>query len=216
MRIGKRQRMDTPLDPIFLADLIEALAGTLCAGSADDAVMAAHRALAAFAPGGLVEAILAARMIAAHHASIDSFRRAMLPGVADADAVRLRNNAIAAGRSFDAAQRILDRRRAPAGMPGKPAPHKGPPPHEAAPVEDELAAFTPEEIAAAEYALDNDPADLARAELAKRIPLHMFDDMTMEERRIAYAERAPMTPVQIAVLGARITASNRKPAAPGD
>jgi hypothetical protein len=160
--------------------------------------------------------MLAARMIASHHASIDSYRRAMLPGIDDSEVMRLRNNAIAAGRSFDAAYRILEKRRSPAETPAHPAPHPRPPLHEAAPVEDELAAFSPEEIAEAEHALDNDPADLARAELAKRIPLHMFNDMTMEERRIAYAETAPMTPAQVAVLGARMAARNQKPAAPGE
>jgi hypothetical protein len=209
--------MDATLDPAFLATLVEAVAGTWPAGSEDDAVMAAHRALATFAPRDMVEAMLAARVIASHHACIDSYRRAMLPGLEDADVTRLRSNAIAAGRSFDAALRILDKRRAPAGKSANPVPHPHPPPqHEATPVEAEFAAFTPEEIEAAEYALDNDPADLARAELAKRIPLHRFQDMTMEERRIAYAETAPMTPAQIAVLGARMAARHRKPAAPGE
>ena len=207
--------MDATLDPVFLASLVESLAGTLSAGPGDDPVMAAHAALAALAPRDMVEAMLAARMIACHHASLDSFRRAMLPGIDDALVLRLRANAIAAGRSFDAALRILEQRRAAAEKPAQPAPHPRPPPPQAAsPVEDELAAFTPEEIAAAEYALDNDPAELARAELAKRIPLHRFQDMTMEERRIAYAEGAPMTPVQVAVLGARLKRRNNGTATP--
>ena len=46
--------------------------------------------------------------------------------------------------------------------------------------EDSLVGFTPEEIAEAEYALDNDPIELARNELARRIPLDRCDDMTME------------------------------------
>ncbi len=33
----------------------------------------------------------------------------------------------------------------------------------------------------------------------------------MEERRIAYAPRALMTPAEIAVMGARIAESNRRP-----
>jgi hypothetical protein len=176
-------------------------------------VAAAHAALAALQPRDLIEAMLAARMIAAHHASIDSYRRAMLPGVTDPDVVRLRANAVAASRSFDAALRILEKRRAPA---DKPVPsRRREAPAEARPTaEDALAGYTAEEIAAAEYALDNDPADLARAEVAQRIPLYRWKDMTMEERRIAYAPSAMLTPVQIAVLGVRIAAANARPKAP--
>ena len=209
--------MDSSIDPAFLATLIENLAGTWPPGTDEDTTMAAHTALRAMAPRDLIEAMLAGRMIAAHHASLDSFRRAMLPGLANADVTRLRASAIAAGRSFDAALRMLEQRRAAADRLAEPKRPAARPrhasPQDAAPVEDELAAYTHEEIAAAEHAMDNDPVVLAQAELAKRIPLHRFQDMTMDERRIAYAAPAPLTPVQIAVLGARLAARNRRPTA---
>jgi hypothetical protein len=104
--------METSIDPAFLASLIETLAGSWPTDSGEDTVMAAHAAIVALAPRDLVEAMLAGRMIAAHHATLDSYRRAMLPDLGDADAVRLRNNAIALGRSFDAALRMLEKRRA--------------------------------------------------------------------------------------------------------
>jgi hypothetical protein len=195
--------MSVPPSIDFLASLITVLSGTWPANSAEDTEMAARAALDTFAPRDLAEVMLVARMIAAHHACIDGFRRAMQPGLADADAIRLRANAIAASRAFDAALRFLDKRRAADAKAAQP-PKRAAAAAEAPAEPDELAGYTAQEIAEAEYALDNDPAELARAELAKRIPLHMFNDMTMEERRIAYAERAPMTPAQIAVLGARI------------
>ena len=199
------------LNPVILAHLIEIIAGTCPAtdGSVDQRQAAAFAGLLALEPADFAEAMLASRMIAAHNASMDGFRRAMEPGVGNAEAIRLRANAIAAGRSYDAAQRILDKRRAPAPservqQPRQPRATDHPP--EQVP----LDAFTPEEIAAAEYALDNDPADLARQELAQRIPLHRWEDMTMDERKIAYEPRATMTPAEIAVLGARLAAANRR------
>jgi len=113
--------MDTSIDPAFLASMIEAVALTFPPETAEDPVAAAHAALAAMQPRDLIEAMLAARMIAAHHASIDSYRRAMLPGLSDPDVIRLRASAVAASRSFDAALRMLEKRRAPATSPRNPA-----------------------------------------------------------------------------------------------
>jgi hypothetical protein len=207
--------MDTSIDPALLASMIEALALAWLPKTTETSVAAAHTALAAMQPRDLIEAMLAARMIAAHHASIDSYGRAMLPGLGDGDAIRLRANAVAASRSFDAALRILEKRRAPADKPAQTRRREAP--AEVRPTaEDALAGYTAEEIAAAEHALDNDPADLARAEVAQRIPLHRWHDMTMEERRIAYAPSAMLTPVQIAVLGVRIAAANARARASDD
>jgi hypothetical protein len=200
---------------VLLTSLIETLASTWPAEAKEERLLAARAALEALAPRDYMEALLAVRMIAAHHASIDGFSRAMQPGLCDADVVRLRNSAVAAGRAFDAAHRALEKGRAPAPA-DKPAPSRrktardDPPP-----AHNPLDDFTPEEIAAAEYALDNDPADLARLELEKRVPLYQWQNMTMEERRIAYAPSAMLTPVQIAVLGARLAGMNgssREPA----
>jgi hypothetical protein len=54
----------------------------------------------AFHPTDPTEAAEAARAVAAHFAAMDSFARAAKPGVADEKAVRLRANALAAGRVF--------------------------------------------------------------------------------------------------------------------
>ena len=208
----------SPADTAFLDCLAETLAGTWPAPLPEDP---AATALDALEPRDLIETMLATRIIAAHHATVDSYRRAMQPGVSDADAVRLRNSAIAAARSFDTALRTLEKRRAPAEKLSQSDAQGAPPrhPHQApsaadAPDQDDLAAFTPEEIAAAEQALDNDPVKLQQAELAKRIPLYRWQDMTMEERRIAYAPSAPPTPAQLAVMAARMIASNRPPPQP--
>ncbi len=56
----------------------------------------------AFHTADPVEAAEAARAVAAHFAAMDNFARAAKPGVADEKAVRLRANALAAGRVFSA------------------------------------------------------------------------------------------------------------------
>ncbi|HUD62250.1 MAG TPA: hypothetical protein VMQ99_22310 [Acetobacteraceae bacterium] len=204
----------------FLERLIATLAGLWPSGSADEQRYATRITIEALDPRDVVEAMLAARMIAAHHASMSGFQRAAQPGVSEADATRLLTGAIAAGRSFDAALRLLDKHRAPAAAPRQPALEK-PADKSAASrpatstgnvftAENPLEGFTPEEIADAEHALDNDPVELARNELAQRIPLHRYEDMTVEERRIAYAEQSDRTPAQWAVLAARMQAATRQ------
>ena len=213
--------MNNPSEILFLNQQVELIASTLPSGSPEDRVAAAHAILAEIAPRDVMEIMLAARMIAAHYAAMDGYRRAMQPGLGDADAVRLRSSAVATGRSADAAQRSLDKRRGPglasirAGSrrhdtSDRPAPARSRAGgiDEFRPSGPQLADFTPEEIAAAEFALDNDPAELARNELAGRVPLYRWEDMSMEERRIAYAKSAPLTPAMIAVLGARLAAAN--------
>ena len=199
------------LNHVLLALLIENLAGTLPPDTTGDRLATARAALEAMGPTDFPEAMLAARMITAHFAAQDSNRRAMQPEVGDAEAARLRANAVAVLRSHDAAQRLLDKRRAPAEKPA-PLPRKRvvAAPETESPEQAALASFTPDEIAAAEYALDHDPVRLAQAELEQRVPLHRFQDMTVEERKIAYTPPNKPTPAQVAVLGARIAAANRR------
>ncbi len=197
----------------FLNYLIATLAGMWpSGGSSADNHDVARATLEALEPRDLIEAMIAARIIATHHASMDGFARAMQPGVADVDAIRLRNSAIAAGRSFDAAVRLLEKRRADADKAAQPPRTRAKPPEHdfMDDAEDPLANYTPEEIAEAEYALNNDPVELARNELAQRIPLYRCQDMTMEERRIAYAEQSDRTPAQRAVMSARMIAAARQ------
>lgn len=77
--------MTLPVDPALLHSMIEMLAGAWPGGSADDSRHAARAALEALQPHDLIEVMLAARMIAAHHATMDGYQRAMQPGVSDAE-----------------------------------------------------------------------------------------------------------------------------------
>ena len=105
---GTRNMADQP-DPTFLDHLIATLAGTLPDGTAEERRRTALAALEALQPRDMIEAMLAARMIAAHHATMDGFRRAMQPEVGDAEAVRQRQ------RPLCADHRLIARSRARAG-----------------------------------------------------------------------------------------------------
>lgn len=74
----------------------------------------ARTLLEAWSPADAMEGMLAAHAIAAYFAAMDSFARAAGPGVSDEKAVRLRGNAVAAGRVFDNLLRTLRRKRQPA------------------------------------------------------------------------------------------------------
>ena len=107
-------------NPAFLTLLIDALAKTIPADAdqspaAREAGLAMARTLLeAWQPADAMEAALAARAIAAHLAAMDSFARAAKPGVSDEKAIRLRVNALAAGRMFDRQFQICRRQRQPA------------------------------------------------------------------------------------------------------
>ena len=170
--------MTTQPDPAFLDNLTETLAGACPGGSADDRRNAARAAIEALKPRDIIEGMLAARMIAAHHATMDGYQRAMQPGVSDADAIRLRSNAIAAARSFDAALRTLEKRRAGETAP-KPHRHvaKSTPP---APLD------TPEPEVDAP--LPSKPRYVPRNKNGEPIELWRWEDMTMAQRRAAYGD----------------------------
>jgi hypothetical protein len=104
--------MANQLNPTALAQLIETMVGALPAGSAEETRTIVIAVIETMQPRDIVEAMFVARMIAAHYASMDGYRRALQPGIGDAEAVRLRNSAIAAGRSSDVALRSLEKRRA--------------------------------------------------------------------------------------------------------
>lgn len=106
----------------YLAPLIEGVLATMSGGSVDDRRAIARGVIEALQPRDIVEAMFVARIIAAHHAAMDSYRRAAQPGVADDLAIRLRGNAVAAGRAFDAARQALEHRRAAAETASRPTP----------------------------------------------------------------------------------------------
>jgi hypothetical protein len=107
-------------NPAFLTLLIDAIAKTIPAdpdqGAAgrEAGLAMARTLLEAWEPADAMEAALAARAIAGHLAAMDSFARAAKPGVSDEKAIRLRANAIAAGRMFDRQLQAFRGRRQPA------------------------------------------------------------------------------------------------------
>jgi hypothetical protein len=131
----------------------------------------------------MIEAMLAARMIAAHHATMDGYRRAMQPGVSDAEAVRLRNNAIAAARSFDAALRTLEKRQGPAEKPSQPDRQAARVQH-APPAPPEPGETLPD----AETPIVRRRQYVPRNKNGEPIALWRFEDMTMAQRRATYGD----------------------------
>jgi len=115
----------TPPDPLFagfLALLLETLAKMVPGAEGDPNAAAARLNIArilflAFKPRDAMEAMLAARAVAAHLATLDAYVRAAQPGVSDEKATRLRANAIAASRSFDVVLRTLEKLRKPSVQP---------------------------------------------------------------------------------------------------
>ncbi len=107
-------------NPAFRTLLIDAITRTIPADADQDAaareagLTMARMLLEAWQPADAMEAALAARAIAGHLAAMDSFARAAKPGVSDEKAIRLRANAIAAGRIFDRQFQALRRQRQPA------------------------------------------------------------------------------------------------------
>ena len=104
------------IDPAFFTLLTDTLAKTVPAEAATDGggLAFARMLLEAWEPSDAMEAMLAAQAIAAHLAAMDGFARAAKPGVSDETAVRLRVNALAAGRRFDHLLGTVRRRNQPA------------------------------------------------------------------------------------------------------
>ena len=92
--------MSAPSDPLF-ATFVTMLIKTLTAmvPGSDDDTNETRRGIArlmfeAYEPRDAIEAMAAARAVAAHHAAMDNFNRAAQPGVSDATVVRLRSSAV--------------------------------------------------------------------------------------------------------------------------
>jgi hypothetical protein len=114
----ERPEPSSQLDPATLAAMVRTTLDALPVSpdaSAEDIAaqqQAALHAIAAFAPRDPVEAMLAARATVTHHAIMECFRRAMLPDVEDALAIRLRSNALALSRLFTTTLRELEQMQA--------------------------------------------------------------------------------------------------------
>jgi hypothetical protein len=104
-------------DCVFSDHLLDALSCTLMTSEGAspeeqaDRWEAARFLLVAMGPRDPVEAVLAARAVAGHHASMDMYARAALPGTSNEAAIHLRSGAIAASNAFDSALRLLERRQ---------------------------------------------------------------------------------------------------------
>ncbi len=116
------------LDPATLATLVRTTLDALPVNpdwSAEDIAArreAALLAVAALGPRDPVEAMLAARVVALHHAVMESLRRAVLPEAEDTMVIRLRGSAIALSRLFDATLRELEQMQARPARPVQAAP----------------------------------------------------------------------------------------------
>jgi len=126
------------LSDLSIRCLLRTLSATLPPNVADSPEIAAEKWEAArelfffLQPRNPVEAVLAARAVAAHFATLDLYARAALPGTSDEKVLRLRGKAITESRSFDTALRDLDNRHevaakiAAAREAAPPSPHRAP------------------------------------------------------------------------------------------
>lgn len=108
-----------PLGPEFSNDLLRSIVATLPFDDLLDPTeqdlgccTGALTLLEALQPRTAVEAILAAQVIAAHHAIMDCHHQTMQGGLAEAIAAMLRNNVVGLTRSMEIVLRTLERRQA--------------------------------------------------------------------------------------------------------
>ena len=108
---------ESRLSRIFIRSLLRALAATLpkddhtTAEISADMWEMARELFFAMQPNDAIEAVYAARAVAAHFAAMDMYARAAKPDLTNEKALRLRNSAIAASRSFDSALRRMEQRQ---------------------------------------------------------------------------------------------------------
>lgn len=109
---------ESPLSRVFIRSLLRALAATLpnddrtTAEITDDMWEMARELFFDMHPNSAIEAVYAARAVAAHFAAMDMYARAAKPEMSNEKVLRLRNSAIAASRSFDTALRRMELRQA--------------------------------------------------------------------------------------------------------
>jgi hypothetical protein len=109
---------ESPLSRIFIRSLLRSLAATLPSDDRTSAEISAdmwdmaRELFFDMNPQTAVEAVYAARAIAAHFAAMDMYARAAKPGTTNEKAQRMRNTAIAASRSFDSSLQRMEQRRA--------------------------------------------------------------------------------------------------------
>jgi len=167
------------LSRIFLKRLLKKLAATLPVDAQEDPQEfaeeweAARELFFSLQPRTPFEAILAARAVALHLRGMDLLARAARPDIPDEKAQRLTASAIAAGRSVDAAERILTKRQGKQDAAAKPARRAPAATRAAQPAE-------PLPITHHEFFQPRDRH-------GKPIPDWRYEWMTMAQRRAAYA-----------------------------
>jgi hypothetical protein len=147
------------LDPITLNEMCRATIAALPteAGASVDEIVEQRRAaliaVASLRPRNPVEAMLAARIIAAHNAGMECFRRAAIPDTADAMALRLHSKAISLANLAVRLHRELQKLQVevsaypvPAGMAEAEAELAPPPAKPVAPTQPAPAAALPERL----------------------------------------------------------------------
>ncbi len=122
---------ESPLSRIFIRSLLRSLAATLPRDDrTSDEITAdmwdmARELFFDMNPQSAVEAVYAARAVAAHFAAMDMYARAAKPNTTNEKAQRMRNTAIAASRAFDTSLQRMEQRRARTAA--KPAPAQAQP-----------------------------------------------------------------------------------------
>jgi hypothetical protein len=203
--------MTTPPDFVGFDYYVWSLAQTLPGGTTPDGLAVARAALEALEPRDGIEAMLGVQLIATRHAISNNYHRAKQPGVSAASAANLCKSAQSLARAFDATLLSLEQRRARVARPaGRRATRKAQPVIPAPPSPHKLQGLSVAEITAAARALDSDPVEQLRLALAERIPMERWQDMTMQERSIAFAPSAELTPAQAAVRAVRLDNASRK------
>jgi hypothetical protein len=138
---------DEPFARVFAKRLLKTLAAAMPNDPSDDAPtreenqQAMHALFTSLNPRDPAEAQLAAIAIAAASSAMDNFVRAIQPGVSNDMALRLRGNALNAGRTYSAMLRTL-RGTQPRQAAARPAPVAAPepPPRPATPLHREPVA----------------------------------------------------------------------------
>jgi hypothetical protein len=166
--------------------------------------MIARATLEALGPTDFAEAVLATRMITAHFAARTAPLSLASATLKPPPARQRRRGVALVRRGAMPNGQACARAEKPAPLAQKRAVAA---PDTQSPEQEAHARFTPEET---ECALDNDPNRLGSGELEPRIPLHRWQDMTMEERKIAETAPNKPTPAQLAVLGGHIAAADRR------
>ncbi len=187
--------LGSELDPGFLDHVLDTLIETIPAGDDDTGQTRAARrqvagmAVQALCPADAFQAMLAAQAIAAHHAIIDAFSRAMQPDLAPAMAARLRANAATLARMMQATLRTLRQQQAEASddtAAPQPAPTASRTGCATKPASSGARRQPPPAAA---------PAPPTRGTQPEPTPwvYHRWEDMTMAERRahFGYKSEAP-------------------------